>query len=183
MSNEDDKDWFRNALGDVKPIAANDKVDLSRTRQRKANDAKRKAASQAIHLERQANADFAFSDEFQAHFAEDGPLRYARSKSEHHEFKRLRRGDYTPELILDLHGLNRDSAKQEIAALLFHAKRQHIQCVCIVHGIGSGILKRQVPNWLIQHPDVIAFHQAPLEWGGNGALLVLLMHADPKLSP
>lgn len=182
MSNEDDNDWFRNALGDVKPIAPVDKVDLARERRNTPNVAKRKAAAQS-ELDSQANADFAFSDAFQAHFAEDGPLRYARSSQENVEFKRLRRGDYTPELILDLHGLNRDAAKQEIAALLFHAKRHHHQCVCIVHGIGSGILKQQVPNWLIQHPDVIAFHQAPLEWGGNGALLVLLTHADPKLSP
>ncbi|MGO3798867.1 MAG: Smr/MutS family protein, partial [Vibrio casei] len=30
------------------------------------------------------------------------------------------------------------------------------------------------PLWLAQHPDVMAYHQAPLEFGGNGALLILL---------
>jgi DNA-nicking Smr family endonuclease len=47
-----------------------------------------------------------------------------------------------------------------------------------VHGIGSHILKNKVPHWLVQHPDVMAFHQAPLEWGGNGALLALIELKD-----
>jgi DNA-nicking Smr family endonuclease len=85
-----------------------------------------------------------------------------------------RKGEIQPELILDLHGFNSQNAKHEIAALLFEARKKHYQCVCIVHGVGSGILKQRVPSWLVQHPHVLGFHQAPLEWGGNGALLVLI---------
>ena len=43
-----------------------------------------------------------------------------------------------------------------------------------MHGIGKYILKQKAPMWLAQHPDVMAFHQAPLEFGGAGALLVLI---------
>jgi DNA-nicking Smr family endonuclease len=91
-----------------------------------------------------------------------------------YEAKNLRRGMYAPDLILDLHGLDQNQAKQEISALLYACQKEHAQCVCIVHGLGGKILKNKVPHWLVQHPDVIAFHQAPLEWGGAGALLVLI---------
>lgn len=123
---------------------------------------------------RQAAASFAFSDGFEAWFDPNQPIKYTKPGSDSYEVKRLRRGDYPPDLILDLHGLKRDDAKLEIAALLHTAVKQHCYCVCIVHGLGEHILKKSVPNWLVQHPDVLAFHQAPLEWGGNGALLVLL---------
>ena len=26
----------------------------------------------------------------------------------------------------------------------------------------------------MQHPDVVAFHQAPLEWGGKGAVVLMV---------
>jgi DNA-nicking Smr family endonuclease len=54
------------------------------------------------------------------------------------------------------------------------AQKQHVHCICIVHGIGTYILKQSVPSWLVQHPAILGFHQAPLEWGGNGALLALV---------
>ena len=47
-----------------------------------------------------------------------------------------------------------------------------------MHGHGKHILKQQTPLWLAQHPDVIAFHQAPKEWGGDAALLVLVENDD-----
>ncbi|MFT5677369.1 MAG: DNA-nicking Smr family endonuclease, partial [Paraglaciecola sp.] len=83
-------------------------------------------------------------------------------------------GDYPPDLILDLHGYKREEAKLEIAALIQAAQKHHAHCVCIVHGIGTHVLKKSIPNWLVQHPLVLGFHQAPLEWGGKGALLVLI---------
>ncbi|MBJ7019560.1 Smr/MutS family protein, partial [Vibrio cholerae] len=51
---------------------------------------------------------------------------------------------------------------------------ENVHCACVQHGIGKHILKQNVPLWLAQHPEVLAFHQAPLEFGGDGALLVLL---------
>ena len=45
---------------------------------------------------------------------------------------------------------------------------------CVMHGHGKHILKQQTPLWLAQHPHVMAFHQAPKEYGGDAALLVLI---------
>ncbi|WP_233073152.1 endonuclease SmrB [Motilimonas eburnea] len=115
-----------------------------------------------------------FSDLYEPHLDEQGPTRYIRQDADKFELKKLRRGDYAPEIFLDLHGLTQQQAKQELAALIHECKKRHYQTCCVMHGIGAHILKRKTPLWLAQHPDVVAFHQAPLEYGGNGALLVLI---------
>ena len=105
-------------------------------------------------------------------------MKYVRDDVPSYEAKCLRRGEYAPDLFLDLHGLTQNDAKLELAALLYASQKEHCQCLCIIHGIGSRVLKRKVPHWLVQHPDVRAFHQAPLEWGGAGAILVLMELKD-----
>jgi DNA-nicking Smr family endonuclease len=121
-----------------------------------------------------ALAQFHFSDEFEPNLSTQGPIKYVRCDVDSFEVKNLRRGVYQPDLILDLHGLDQHQSKKELAALLYACQKEHAQCICIIHGIGSKILKNKVPHWLVQHPDVMAFHQAPLKWGGNGALLALI---------
>jgi len=151
-------------MGEIKPMIQ-DKVELK----------KAKAARIKQHREKQKKqAEFYFSDGFIPHLNSEGPMRYCREDIEKYELKKLRRGDYFPDLILDLHGLNQSDAKTEILALFKECKKMQIQCCCIVHGIGTGILKTRTPYWIAQYPDLLAFHQAPLEWGGQGALLVLL---------
>lgn len=125
-------------------------------------------------LQEQVDASFYFSDEFQPQLDAEGPARYLRPGGSHYELKKLRRGDYSPELFLDLHGLTQQQAKQELGALLAACRREHVYCACVMHGHGKHILKQQTPLWLAQHPDVLAFHQAPKEFGGDAALLVLV---------
>ncbi len=103
-----------------------------------------------------------------------GAVKYVREDVSHFELKKLRRGDYSPELFLDLHGLTQMQAKQELGALIAACRREHVFCACVMHGHGKHILKQQTPLWLAQHPHVMAFHQAPKEYGGDAALLVLI---------
>ena len=151
-------------LGGIKPMVQ-DKVLL---RQPKIKRIKQH------QLKQEKQAEFYFSDGYIPHFSDTGPMRYCAEDVEKYELKKLRRGDYYPALILDLHGLNQEAAKLEILALFQACKKQQIQCCCIIHGIGTGGLKTRTPYWLAQYPDLLAFHQAPLEWGGQGALLILL---------
>ncbi|CDG20827.1 conserved protein of unknown function [Xenorhabdus poinarii G6] len=125
-------------------------------------------------MQEQVDASYYFSDEFQPNLEMEGPTRYIREGDNHYELKKLRRGDYTPELFLDLHGLTQLQAKQEIGALIAACRREYVYCACVMHGHGKRILKQQIPLWLAQHPDIIAFHQAPKAWGGNAALLILV---------
>lgn len=120
------------------------------------------------------NHAFYFSDEFEPLLNEEGPTQYARSDVSKYELKRLRRGIYVPDMFLDLHGLTQVEAKRELAALISACIKENVSCACIMHGIGKHILKKKTPLWLAQHPNILAFHQAPLEFGGNGSLLVLI---------
>lgn len=119
-----------------------------------------------------------FSDEFEPNLPDDGPVRYCRTDAQKFLMKQLRRGDFSPEIILDLHGLNKEAAKQELGALISYCKKEGLYCCSVMHGVGTYVLKKQVPLWLAQHPDILAFHQAPLEFGGQGALLLLVELAD-----
>ncbi|WP_026375515.1 endonuclease SmrB [Aestuariibacter salexigens] len=174
MGTEKDKSasTFQALFADVSPIKQ-DTLPPWRNNKAPRSDSHKKNKQRADST-KQSHAAFQFSDQYEAHFDEQGPLRFVKPGESSHEVKRLRRGEYPPDLILDLHGLNRETAKAEVAELIYAAKKEHCHCVCIVHGIGSKILKSAVPNWLVQHPDVLGFHQAPLEWGGKGALLVLI---------
>jgi len=169
-----DKQLFADAIGQVKPLV-NDTVRLTKSAHKSNTSLKN---DQANNKANKALAQFHFSDEFEPDLSKQGPMKYVREGVDSFEVKNLRRGHYSPDLILDLHGLDQHQAKKELAALLYACQKEHAQCICIVHGIGSHILKNKVPHWLVQHPDVMAFHQAPLEWGGNGALLALIELKD-----
>ncbi|MEW6995625.1 endonuclease SmrB [Colwelliaceae bacterium MEBiC 14330] len=170
----DDKQLFADAIGEVKPLV-NDTVRLIKTAHKSNTLAKN---DQGGNKANKAIAQFHFSDAFEPDLNKNGPMKYVREGVDSFEVKNLRRGYYRPDLILDLHGLDQHQAKKELAALLYACQKEHAQCICIVHGIGSHVLKNKVPHWLVQHPDVMAFHQAPLEWGGNGALLALIELKD-----
>lgn len=181
---EEEKKLFKESIGKVKKIKQ-DKVDtyIKPTESPYANKEKLNSKNnlQKNNAQKQLNkqtAEFHFSDQYEPYLNEKGPVKYVKEGCDSYAAKRLRRGEYQPDLILDLHGLDQQQAKTEIAALLFACEKEHARCVCIVHGLGGRVLKNKVPHWLVQHPDVIAFHQAPLEWGGNGAILVLVQLKD-----
>ncbi len=94
--------------------------------------------------------------------------------------RRLRRGQWTLQGEIDLHGLTRDTAREALAAFIVNATLRGTRCVRVVHGKGIGspgrmpVLKSKVRAWLVQNDRVIAFVQAPPSQGGHGALLVLL---------
>jgi DNA-nicking Smr family endonuclease len=122
----------------------------------------------------QRQASFYFSDEFIPDLPSQGPMTFVQQGQSSFLTKQLRRGDYQPDLILDLHGYNKENAKLELADLITQCQKKHIACACVMHGLGEHILKKKIPHWLVQHPAVIAFHEAPREWGGRSALLILV---------
>jgi DNA-nicking Smr family endonuclease len=138
---------------------------------------KKKAISAQHHSNKQlkqTDAEFYFSDEFIPNIDTSGTVNFVKPGADTFLAKQLRRGDFAPELILDLHGMNKQDAKLELAGLISACKKQHVRCACIVTGMGERILKHKVPHYLVQHPDVLAIHQAPLEYGGQGALLIMV---------
>ncbi len=159
---------FSALFEDIKPIK-NDKYVAPRSIKKKT--AKFESAQR---IEKRQRASFEFSDGFVARFDEDSKVSYARDSDQKQKLSALKKGLIAPEIELDLHGLNREDAKQEIAALIDYSNKHNIECVKIVHGVSGGVLKKYTPHWLVQHPLILGFHQAPKHMGGIGALLVLL---------
>ena len=94
--------------------------------------------------------------------------------------QKLRKGGWSIQGEIDLHGLRTDEARVALAEFIRLAHRQGLRCLRVVHGKGLGspgktsVLKPKVHSWLIQKNQVMAFVQAKPAEGGAGALLVLL---------
>ena len=94
--------------------------------------------------------------------------------------KDLRRGRYSIQDELDLHGLTAVEARSMLREFMDDALLHGHRCVRIVHGKGlrSGpggpVLKVKLNRWLPQWEQVLAFTTAPPRDGGTGALYVLL---------
>lgn len=135
----------------------------------------RKKINEIRELKEKADTLFYFSDEYEPLLTEENDkVKYRREDVDPYILKQLRRGDFHPELFLDLHGLTKENAKKELASLILACEREGIYCASIMTGYGTKALKYQIPRWLVQHPKVIALHQAPREWGGNSAILILI---------
>lgn len=97
---------------------------------------------------------------------------------------KLRKGDWSIQREIDLHGLRSDEARIALAEFIRLSHRQGLRCVRVVHGKGLGspgktpVLKSKVHSWLVQKNQVMAFVQAKPAEGGAGALVVLLKPAD-----
>ena len=125
------------------------------------------------------------SDEFDAStlLDVDDAMSYRRPGIGTEVTRRLRKGEWSIQRELDLHGLRRDDAREALSAFIRDAHRRGLRCLRVVHGKGLGspgrvpVLKSKVQGWLIQKNEVMAFVQARADEGGAGALVVLLTSA------
>lgn len=77
-------------------------------------------------------------------------------------------------LKCDLHGMRADEACETLDAFLSNALINGWDEVLVFHGIGTGKLAYAVKNFLIAHPSVKKFEDAPPHMGGYGAKLITL---------
>ncbi|MEE2022949.1 endonuclease SmrB [Alkalimonas mucilaginosa] len=165
---------FRELVADTSPLVQDKKWHHSTP-----VAAKTKAKAR---LPAKEQALFYFSDQYEGYVSTDGAQSYTAPEEDALLTRALKRGQIQPQVTLDLHGMTQQQAKLELTSLLHWCELQQLHCACIVHGKGLGILARKVPNWLIQHPNVRAFHTAPRSWGRDGALLVLLRLAKGSVA-
>ncbi len=124
----------------------------------------------------------ALSDEFDVEtlLHTDETLSFRRPGMGPDVVRKLRRGNWSIQRQLDLHGFRREDAREALAAFIREANKAGLRCVRVVHGKGLGspgkapVLKGRVQSWLIQKQEVLAFVQARPAEGGAGALVVLL---------
>ena len=167
MLDEEAISLFRAEMKGVKPLKQDTVVVTTGSHRKKAQEAIKEQREQQDML-------FYFSDEYEPLLDEESAVKYLRENEDSYLLKQLRRGDFSPEIFLDLHGLTREQAKLELAALIQTCEKEHLYCASIMTGYGTYTLKRQIPRWLVQHPKVRALHQAPKEWGGEAAILILI---------
>ena len=171
---------FARAVGPVQPLPEQRRVHghvprpepLPRQREADERAALREALSDEVDIESLLLTD-------------DG-LSFRRPGIHADVLTRLRRGQWAIQAQIDLHGLRRDEAREQLAAFVRQALQRGQRCVRVVHGKGLGspgrepVLKAKVQRWLAQCTEVIAFAQAAAPQGGAGALVVLLERSGDR---
>ncbi len=103
--------------------------------------------------------------------------------------KKLREGYFSCQDILDLHGLNREQAHEEVNRFIMDCFAARRRCVLIIAGRGLNskerepVLKKNLITWLTRAPlkrVVFAFASARFYDGGWGAFYVLLRKNEGK---
>jgi len=97
--------------------------------------------------------------------------------------KKLKRGELPVQNYIDLHGLTRQEAENEVANFILESFKNGLRCVLIVHGRGLNspeslpVLKEGLPHWLNRgrvRKMVLAFATSRPYDGGTGATYVFL---------
>lgn len=172
----DDVALFREAVQGVSPLVKTGrKVTLSQS--------KRRLFIQP-HAPILSCVDYDLSGGHQQEIGEGDEWSFTRPGLQRYTLRKLRRGYWSVQDELDLHGFNRAEAYRILVTFLDTAISQGYRCVRIIHGRGLSsknrkpVLKILTGSWLMRHDDVLAFCQALPEHGGSGAVLILLKNAD-----
>lgn len=94
--------------------------------------------------------------------------------------KKLRRGHWSIEAELDLHGMTSDEARTSLSGFLDECAALGLRCVRVIHGKGLSsrnqepVLKLKTASWLMQRSDILAFCPARPTDGGSGVTLALI---------
>jgi DNA-nicking Smr family endonuclease len=101
---------------------------------------------------------------------------------------KLRRGDFSIQAHLDLHGMSAAQGRQSVERFIHSSVIQGLRCILIIHGRGLNsrdqipILKERMSRWLKRgrlKQLVLAFATAQPCDGGAGAMYVLLRKRLP----
>lgn len=87
---------------------------------------------------------------------------------------KLRAADDDPRAELNVIGRTTDEAVDEVDKFLDEAFLNSLQHIRIVHGHGTGALRRVISDLLKGHPHVERYSPAPQDQGGSGATVVEL---------
>lgn len=181
ITDKTDEDLFKVAMKDVVPLKDNrrKKIVRSPVSKEKSADAlpgqRKKVREDLAFLVRESAAwDISFSDEYM-----EGAVSGVGSKI----MKRLKRGEFSIQDYIDLHGLTKREAETVVNSFLVQSYQKGVRCVLIVHGRGLGsaghqpAIKTELPAWFkrgVLKKIVLAFVTARPCDGGAGAVYVLL---------
>ncbi|GGE68857.1 Smr/MutS family protein [Massilia psychrophila] len=173
---------FRGSLGGVKPIPVSDRyvAPMAAIAVRGAPGKVRTVEEDNASVMRES-----LSDQFDVDgLLEDDPtLSYSAPGVGADVVRKMRKRHWPVQDELDLHGMTRDTARDQVGDFLRRAMKRGLRCVRVIHGKGYGsargepVLRSMVHSWLVQKDEVVAFCVANKGDGGHGALIVLLKPA------
>jgi len=103
--------------------------------------------------------------------------------------KKLKKGDFSYQDYIDLHGCKREEAQERVDRFVKRSFARKLRCILIVSGRGLNsrerqpVLKQELVRWLTHAPlrrMVLAFASARSYDGGAGAFYVLLRRKEQK---
>jgi len=171
---------FLDAMADVTPLPGNKKRIIPppgphiKPAHPAPDDVKETMAHLSDLVKGSIDLDITFSDEY----IEGSVKGFSRKL-----MKQLKRGHFPVQDYIDLHGLTKQEAENEVRDFLLKSHARGHRCVLIVHGRGLNspeslpVLKEGLPLWLNRGPVrkiVLAFATAKPYDGGTGAIYVLL---------
>jgi DNA-nicking Smr family endonuclease len=172
---EDDASLFYSAMDGVQQLTNRGEAPVPNPRLPEIIDENAEALAQLSELVA-GNGEFDISDSEE--FIEG-----ASPGTDRNLLRSLRRGDFSIQARLDLHGMTQAAAKEAVERFLSDSRRAGKRCVLIVHGRGLNsqdqfpVLKAWLKGWLSQKRVgnmVLAFSTARPQDGGAGAVYVLL---------
>ena len=167
-------DEFRKAVADVRPLTRPRRAELRSPAP--APVAIQRRRDELAVLEESLAGPVSLDDALDS----GDELAYLREGLSRQVLRRLRRGHWTIQGALDLHGMTWSQSAAEVAGFLRDSAARGLRCVRIVHGKGlrspgrEPVLKKRIRRLLTRRDEVLAFVEPRAVHGGSGAVVVLL---------
>jgi len=174
---KDDKDLFKEAMKQVRPLRARTSKHLSKPNKSVARTTIKRTKAAPV-----SSKTFpTLSDHVGDHMVSGSQLLFYNVPGVSQRIlRKLKRGQFECEQELDLHGKTSDEARDLVVHFLQDAQNMGCSCVRIIHGKGYSTmsdkpkLKNLINQWLRQLSFVLAFCSAQSKDGGSGAVNILL---------
>ena len=172
---DDGLDAFLNELKDVKPIQQTDRALTSQPKNTLAQQLKR----QAIEDNQNLINNYLSVEKVEPVDPYDH-ISFRQDGVQHGVFKNLRLGKYKIDFVLNLQQYKFEQARTAIFTQITNSHNEGDRTLLIKHGLGlrsqpfPALLKSYLHQWLQQMPEVIAYHTAQPNHGGNSAVYALI---------
>ncbi len=165
---QEDLDLFQEAVKGTKPLSVREKrepVKLKPTRRIR----KPEVFDESLNLSEADYQPEVNSEEF---------ISFKQDSLPQKSLRKLRKGQYNVDAILDLHGMTVEKALTAVDRFLQECLHNQVHVALIIHGKGHHsqmpILKNKLNLWLRKLDVVLAFCSAAPRHGSRGAVYVLL---------
>lgn len=172
---DDGLDAFLNELKDVKPIQQTDRALTNQPKKTLAQQLKR----QAIEANQNLINNYLSVEKVEPVDPYDH-ISFRQEGVQHGVFKNLRLGKYKIDFVLNLQQYKFEQARTAIFTQIRNSHEEGYRTLLIKHGLGlrsqpfPALLKSYLHQWLQQMPEVIAYHTAQPNHGGNSAVYALI---------